>query len=217
MTWRRDGIAVFCRVPGWIAGAVTAAAMIAGCGSSVASSSLSSDSPSPGRQSPSGSPARAATPSPTARPSSSAWSASVCKAKDLKLSERYGGAGAGQHFTIYVVTNDGTAPCAVGSRPLLQETLASGQEQPVLNKGKGQKPGSWAIVIQPGQQASFWADFGSCYNPSLEGEARKPHQLEIIFTGPSGPELVQSQAGAAPCSQQDVAVSPVQNGIVSTG
>lgn len=218
MCWSKRGTAVSCRIPGWIAGTMTVAAMIASCGSSVASSSPVSASPSPRWQSPLRSTARTATLSPTAPPPQTAWSEPVCQAKDLNLSRRYGGAGAGNHFIIYVVTN-GSAPCAVGSsRPTLKETNQSGQESPVLKEGR--RPGTGAaVVIQPGQQASFYVDWGSslCYNAALRGEARKPHQLSITFSGPSGPKFVLDEPAASPCSQEDVAVSPVQNGIVSTG
>lgn len=218
MSWSKDGTAVSCRIAGWIAGTVTVAAMIAGCGSPVASSLPLSASPGPGRQSPSRSPARTATLSPTAppSPSPSAWSAPVCKAEDLKLSTRYGGVGAGNAFTIFVVTNDGSAPCVLGgSSPLLKEMTMNGNEQPVLKEGR--RSGA-AVVIKSGQEASFYADFGSvCFNPAFGAEGSKPHQLEITFTGASGPELRLRERGAASCSQQPVAVSPVQNGIVSTG
>ena len=59
MIWSRGGSVASCRVPGWIAGAVTVAAVLAGCGSTVASSGPGSTSPSPRGPSPSGSPAQA--------------------------------------------------------------------------------------------------------------------------------------------------------------
>ena len=49
----RDGTAASCQVPGWVAGAVTVAAVIAGCGSPVPASGPGSASPGPGRQPPS--------------------------------------------------------------------------------------------------------------------------------------------------------------------
>lgn len=99
MSWRsRDGSVASCRVPRWIAGAVTAAAVIAGCGSPVAPSRPGPASPGTGRQSPSGSPA----------PSGSRAPASAAQVQAFVARAERGSAGT--FMVTYDVLCSGTGP-----------------------------------------------------------------------------------------------------------
>lgn len=160
---------------------------------------------------------RESKPEPTTpRTSGSSLEAPYCAARQLRVSTRWGGAGMGQDYTIYVLTNTSTTTCSLSGAPHLTETTVSGTFSPILKEGNIRATDSH-VALLPGHQASFYADFGSgCYDAALTNQARAPHKLLISFPAPVGIALAVRLSGVSPCAKQYVAVSPVTAGIISS-
>lgn len=137
--------------------ALLACAVPAGCGAATRTSATTGSTTAPERTVPAASVPGAAT--ATVTTATAAARPARCAAASLSAAEHGGEAGAGNRSTVYLLTNEGAAPCRLDGYPGMAFLSATGRVlQGTVRRGSSylfDDPGPSELELARGESASF--------------------------------------------------------------